>query len=85
MRKTIPTAKVIDNANSFLSNSHDSMVAERRAVHSFVTNLLMDMGCYKGFNYLEESEVPPGQSFGKVYIPGQQSIFKDESRTKFYQ
>lgn len=82
-RKTIDVATIKEKANAFFANSDNSCADSRRALQGFVSNILMDSGNYKGFNYLCEGDVKPGLSFGKSWADGD-VVFHDESRIFFF-
>ena len=82
MRKTIEVAKIKESANSFLLNSKNERKVERLAIQNFVSNLLYFAEKYKGFNYLAESEVEKGMSFGIERLE-KENIFHDETRIQF--
>lgn len=51
-RSTIPVREIVALGNRFLANSPDAMRLERKAVASFVANVLHRTGNYLGFSYL---------------------------------
>lgn len=82
-RKTIEIETIKEKANAFFANSDDSCADARRALQGFVSNILMDSGNYKGYNYLGEADVKPGFSFGKSWTDNG-VVFHDESRIFFF-
>lgn len=60
-KKTIPLGTVLEKANNMLANSVPELVAERKAIASFVGDLLHKTGNYKGYGYLAtESDLHAG-------------------------
>jgi len=84
--KTIKVENVKTLANYILRNSPNESVEQRNTIHVFVSNLLMQAKAYKGFNYLSEDQVQPGDTFGIVFdeSPARDHQYPDPSRTFFY-
>ena len=82
-RKTIEVEVIKERVNRFLANSRNEDSEIRKGHHGLATILLMDVGAYKGFNYLRKEDVAPGQSFGVDWSSGQ-PVFHDETRTYFH-
>lgn len=84
-RKTVELEKIKEKANNFFLISKNEATVERRALHLFVSDLLMDAGQYRGFNYLLKQDVGEGLTFGMQWDDtGSKAIFKDETRIFFY-
>lgn len=67
-------------------NRHSTCSAEvRRGWNSVLSDVLMDTGNYKGFNYLNADQVPPGHKPGIIpnYETGKHE-FPDDSRVFYY-
>ena len=56
-RKTANIQFLIDQANSMILHSVDSAVDERLVLGLFIEKVLMEHGCYKGFRYLDETDM----------------------------
>ena len=82
-RKTIEVEVIKERVNRFLANSRNEDSEIRKGHHGLATILLMDVGAYKGFNYLRKEDVAPGQSFGVDWSTGK-PVFYDETRTYFH-
>jgi hypothetical protein len=82
-RKTIEVEVIKERVNRFLANSRNEDSQIRKGHHGLATMLLMDVGAYKGFNYLRKEDVAPGQTFGVDWSSGQ-PVFHDETRTYFH-
>lgn len=83
-RLTLEIEQIKGRANHFLTHSENDKVEQRKAIHGFVTILLMDANNYSGYQCLREDQVPPGHSFGVSYDENNKPTFHDESRTNFY-
>jgi hypothetical protein len=78
MRKTIPIVSMVDIANEMLAKSRINK-EERQALCRYLTTVLMANGCYQGFRYLIDTEVPEGFEPG---IDGNGTRL-DETRIRF--
>ncbi len=56
-RKTAKIQFLIEQANSMILHSVDAAIGERIALGLFIEKVLMEHGCYKGFRYLDESDM----------------------------
>ena len=75
---------IVEEANSFFKFSLNSDRSHRRAIHSLVTNILLKSNVYRGFRYLNEDEVPPGNSWGITFDDvNHDHIYPDDSRISF--
>jgi hypothetical protein len=85
MAKTMKIETIKLNANALFRASVNEYSAQRKAVQFFVSDLLMQHGAYKGFRYLEASDVAPGQSVGLIRAtePNAAHTFPDDSRINF--
>jgi hypothetical protein len=85
-RKTIEVAEIVAKANQVFRDSGNEFKTGRAATKLLVEDILMKTGNYKGFNYLTESEVEPGKSFGIEWSnqPKPEPKFHDQTRIKFY-
>ena len=68
-RKTQTIDEIVDRANKYLSNTDADMRDRRQGVIDFVTGMLMQTGNYRGFGYLQASEVANGAG-GINYVNG---------------
>jgi hypothetical protein len=66
-RKTIAVESIKNRINSMLLNSSDSDRYARDTMISFIENVLMETGNYKGFRYLIEEDMEKSE-YG--IIPG---------------
>lgn len=84
-RATVKIETIKANANQTFRDSVDEFATQRRAIQYFVGDLLMKANAYKGFRYLEASDVEPGKSIGLIRAsePGGQHTFPDDSRIAF--
>lgn len=64
-KKTIPLGAVLEKANNMLANSIPELAAERKAIASFVSDLLVKTNNYKGFGYLATESDIHGGFYGK--------------------
>lgn len=80
-RKTIDVAYMLAHANMF--NRHSCVSPDiRKGVNMAVDSVLHHCNAYRGFNYLDASEVPEGEKPG--IVRGEPNQFPDESRAFFY-
>ena len=56
-RKTIEISKLVEMANGILQNSGSDCVGIRQGIMNLVEAALFETGNYKGFRYLDETEV----------------------------
>ena len=63
-RKTIEISKLVEIANGILQNSGSDCAGIRQGIMNLVESALFETGNYKGFRYLDETEV------GADYLPG---------------
>lgn len=82
-RKTFEVESLKEQANSFFLNSCNDFAAQRKAIQSFTSDILMQTGNYRGFGYLTKNDVKEGSTFGidRTNLP---VTFPDESRIFFY-
>ena len=59
-RKTIEISKLVEMANGILQNSGSDCVGIRQGVINMIEATLMETKNYKGFRYLDETEVSDG-------------------------
>ena len=72
-------------ANHYFTTSKNEATLQRRTLQFFVTDLLMDAGQYRGFNYLRKHDVENGLTYGVEWNDtGDKATFKDESRIFFH-
>lgn len=84
--KSIKIETIKAQANETLRASVNDMAAQRRAIQYFVSDLLMKADAYKGFRYLEASDLEAGQSIGLIRNPDNAAgphTFPDETRIAF--
>lgn len=67
MRTTITFAAIVEKANAMLENSKDEAKAERTAIHTFVTDLLLGNDIYAGFGY-RDPYGSPGSDPTRTYF-----------------
>jgi hypothetical protein len=85
MAKTIKLEDMKAAANKVFRDSKNEYVKGRQALHMFVADILMSKGDYRGFRYLEKTDLVP------EYIPGLirdangegQHAFPDDTRIAF--
>lgn len=77
-RKTIEIETLKARANFFLANSANEQTEQRKGWQSLAASLLMDTGAYRGFRYLTERDVSPGDTFGITH--GNPPTMHDETR-----
>jgi hypothetical protein len=84
--KTLKVETIKSLANDVLRDSPNQMTEQRETIHCFVSNLLMQAKAYRGFNYLDENQVPKGHTFGIVFdeTPTRKHQYPDPTRTFFY-
>ena len=82
-RKTIEVEVIKERVNRFLAQSRNEDADVRKGHHGLATILLMEVGAYRGFNYLRKEDVAPGLTFGVDWTSGK-PVFHDESRTFFH-
>jgi hypothetical protein len=56
-RKTIEISKLVEIANGILQNSGSDCAGIRQGIMNLVESALFETGNYKGFRYLDETEV----------------------------
>lgn len=87
-RKTIQIERVREIANQMLANSNDDFGAcpqYREAIQRLTEALLHETENYNGFRYLEEREVPEGQTFGIRFGQGDEPHeFFDVTRVHYF-
>ena len=85
-RKTIEIERIKELANKFFRESKDEMMAERKALQSFIETILYETNTYYGFNYVHWLEkgfnewIEAGEPDGKEKY----KFFGDETRIIFY-
>jgi len=82
-RKTIEVEVIKERVNRFLAQSRNEDADIRKGHHGLATMLLMEVGAYRGFNYLRKEDVAPGLTFGVDWSSGK-PVFHDETRTFFH-
>ncbi len=82
-RKTIEVEVIKERVNRFLAQSRNEDAEIRKGHHGLATMLLMEVGAYRGFNYLRKEDVAPGLTFGVDWSSGK-PVFSDETRTFFH-
>ena len=82
-RKTIEVEVIKERVNRFLAQSRNEDADVRKGHHGLATILLMEVGAYRGFNYLRKEDVAPGLTFGVDWTSGK-PVFHDETRTFFH-
>ena len=82
-RKTIEVEVIKERVNRFLAQSRNEDADVRKGHHGLATILLMEVGAYRGFNYLRKEDVAPGLTFGVDWSSGK-PVFHDETRTFFH-
>lgn len=84
-RKTVSLENIKLKANHYFTTSKNEATLQRRTLQFFVTDLLMDAGQYRGFNYLRKHDVEEGMTYGVEWNDtGDKATFKDESRIFFH-
>jgi len=79
-RKTIEIETLKSRANFFLANSANEQTGQRKGFQDLAASLLMDAGAYRGFRYLTERDVSPGDTFGITH--GTPPTMHDETRVE---
>lgn len=82
--KTIQVEALKVKANKIFKTSENDYEAGRRHIQTFVEDILMATGNYKGFNYLLKNEVGEGKTFGIEYTTDNGPIFHDQTRIEFF-
>jgi len=82
-RKTIEVEAIKDQANKVFRDSADEYKTGRAATQTFVEDLLMKTGNYKGFRYLTKGETA-GKSFGITFDETNTPTYNDQTRVSFY-
>ena len=82
-RKTIEVEVIKERVNRFLAQSRNEDADIRKGHHGLATMLLMEVGAYRGFNYLRKEDVASGLTFGVDWSSGK-PVFHDETRTFFH-
>lgn len=86
-RKTANIKFLIDQANSMILHSVDAARGERTAIALFIEKVLMEHGCYKGFRYLDETDMEKsnnGMSVGIRWNATNKWENTDSSRVMYY-
>lgn len=85
-KKTIAVAELVEHANKILHESTDAFRDQRKGLQTFVEDILMQTGNYKGFNYLTPSMSKPGNSVGILFdeTPAREHVYPDPTRVFFY-
>lgn len=82
-RKTIEIEQIKEQANSFFFNSKNELAESRKVLQNFVSQILMDTGNYKGFQYITKQQMmTSGYTYGVDWSSGK-PIHSDESRIRF--
>ena len=85
-RKTIEISKLVEMANGILQNSGSDCVGIRQGIMNLVEAALFETGNYKGFRYLDETEVSadslPGIRDTAISSTRGSGNFKDTDRTR---
>ena len=85
MRKTIDLNVLKSEANKFFLHSNNDLVSDRKTLQIFVSNLLMSVDAYRGFNYLSKEQMPTDcYTFGIERSETGNHKFPDDSRIFFY-
>jgi hypothetical protein len=74
-RKTFDVADLLFKVNFFLKNSKPEQVGERKGNAALLETVLMATKNYKGFGYLEQKPLQPGQTVPEL---------GDQSRVFYY-
>jgi len=82
LRKTIEIETLKSRANFFLANSANEQTGQRKGFQDLAASLLMDAGAYRGFRYLTERDVSPGDTFGITH--GTPPTMGDETRVELF-
>jgi len=62
MKKTIKVETLVSKANAFFEHSPDDAKQDRLSVANFITNVLLEEKCYRGFGYLKDYYDPNNDS-----------------------
>jgi hypothetical protein len=81
-RKTIAVEDVKNMANNILANSVSSQHTFRMGVREITESILHSTGNYRGFRYLVETKVPPGNKPGTR--PNDENRFLDTDYTRIH-
>jgi hypothetical protein len=90
IRKTFQIAPILESVNHFFKESENGFGGspERRQGHiDVIAHILFSAGCYGGFQYLTQDEVPAGELPGIRFsgdtsdIP-KEELFKDTDSTR---
>jgi len=82
-RKTIEIEQVKEQANSFFFNSRNELAESRKVLQSFVSQILMKTGNYKGFQYITKQQMMTADyTYGVDWSSGK-PVYSDESRIRF--
>lgn len=88
MRKTFKVEDLRSMVNATLANSTGGEIGKyrRQGIQTVLEQVLMDADQYRGFRYLDASEVPAGELPGIVRSDDgtPKNEFPDESRVKYY-
>jgi hypothetical protein len=68
MRKTIKVEAIIDLANKLIEQSPKDAKLDRLHMADFVSCLLLNQNCYKGFNYLEPYRDNPDCDTSRIFF-----------------
>jgi hypothetical protein len=83
-RKTIPVGKIVDKVNLMLAKTVGSMESRIGAM-ALLEEILHDTGNYRGYKYLDSTEVPVGEQPGIIRDPnGANNRFPDETRRQYF-
>lgn len=78
MRKTINFKTLIEEANSILAASENSLTKQREGIATFIEFLLLKNRVYNGFNYLTKAQLK-----GNATIPGVNHCCSSLERQKY--
>jgi hypothetical protein len=87
IRKTFEIAPILESVNHFLKESEDGSPERRQGHIDVIADILFSAGCYGGFQYLTQDEVPAGELPGIRFsgdtsdIP-KEELFKDTDSTR---
>lgn len=82
-RKTVEIEQIKEQANSFFFNSKNELAETRKHLQSFVSQILMETGNYKGFQYITKQQMmTTGYTYGVDWSSGK-PVHSDESRIRF--
>jgi hypothetical protein len=83
-RTTIDIAAIKDAANTVFKESINDYTKERKAIETFVTNLLLKHNVYNGFSYLSAENSAPGKTIGVIYNDDvKKNEFPDPTRIRY--